>query len=73
MHAESKSPVTVFTRAIERWENEGGRVAVFSRKRRPTSAPDANKGLSCVRRSTLKLKTVVGFGRRDKKTLANAD
>jgi hypothetical protein len=39
MHAKSKSPLTVFTRAIERWENEGGRVAGFGRKRTPTSDP----------------------------------
>jgi len=44
MKTESESPVALFTRAIERWENEGGQVAEFGRKgaANPGSVPESS-------------------------------
>ena len=39
MKAESNSPLTLFARALERWENEGGRVAQGNPQQSPTLSP----------------------------------
>ena len=39
MKAESNSPLTLLARALERWENEGGRVAQANPQQSPTRSP----------------------------------
>jgi hypothetical protein len=57
MKAESNSPLTLFTRALERWENEGGRVAQVNPRQGPTllsfvGSPRARKNLETAKKDS---------------------
>jgi hypothetical protein len=57
MKAESNSPLTLVARALERWENEGGRVTQVNPQPPPTllpfvGSPGARKNLETVKKDS---------------------